>query len=142
MYYSFKRPNVQVLRMIPYWLSVGDNVSSSILMQGVLGEAYISSRTQQQSSLKIIGFDKEGFLTNVYGLHLPSEKIHFLENLEDLNTIIQDIFCILGSDFNIILSLEENQGGIRQMEGDNEGFKILIDNLQLVNLENINGDFT
>jgi len=59
--------------------------------------------------------------------------------LIDLGVLVGDMQWILGGDFNIILSLEENLGGTRILDNDNEGFQKLIDALHLVDMENING---
>jgi hypothetical protein len=45
IFFSFKRLNVQTLRPIPSYPSVGDNLISSILTQGVPQEDYPSSGT-------------------------------------------------------------------------------------------------
>jgi hypothetical protein len=94
------------------------------------------------ANYKDLGSSKEGIITNVYGPNLHPKKISFLENLEGVQAFTQNKHWILGGDFNIIHSLEEKRGGNYQLESDSEGFKDLIDNLHLVDMECINGDFS
>ena len=49
------------------------------------------------------------FLTNVYGPKKPLEKIHFLNSTQALHPLIENDPWIIGGDFNIIISLDENQ---------------------------------
>jgi hypothetical protein len=93
------------------------------------------------ANYKLLVQAKKGSSTNVYGPNLI-RKLSFLENLEGLQAFTQNKCWILGGDFNIILSLEEKWGGNYRLESDNKGFKELIDNLHLVDMECINGDFS
>jgi hypothetical protein len=88
-----------------------------------------------------IGSDKEGIITNVYGPQLQQDKQNFLQSLRGLRTLQEDIVGFLGGDFNMITSLEEKKG-VSRLEHDYEEFKETIEDLGLIDIENINGEFT
>jgi hypothetical protein len=62
--------------------------------------------------------------------------------LKDVKEIIQDHRWVHGGDFNVILSLAEKRGGNHRLEKDREDFKEFIEASFLVDLENINSEFT
>ena len=55
---------------------------------------------------------------------------------------MEDRFWIVGGDFNLITSLEENKGGRRSLEVPNISFKYLIQRRQLVDIEMQNKWYT
>jgi hypothetical protein len=71
----------------------------------VILDQFFTTKWTIYSHFRGIGSDKEGYVTNVYGLHVPMEKSPFLENLVGLKDIIRDHRWILGGEFNIILSV-------------------------------------
>jgi hypothetical protein len=81
-------------------------------------------------------------VTNVYGPPTTRKKTTFLQNLKYLGNIMCRKRWILGGDFNMILSLEEKIGGIRRLDIESANFNSLIHTLQLIYMENINGEYT
>jgi len=69
---------------------------------------------------RAIGSNKEGVITNVYGLNSPHEKDEVLSNISNLGDIVGHERWIIGGDFKIILSLDEKRGHIKRMEKDTE----------------------
>ena len=59
----------------------------------------------------VIDFLVMGILTNVYGPHIPREKMSFIDSLRRIHEWTEGKHWILGGDFNLIISLEENKGG-------------------------------
>lgn len=92
--------------------------------------------------LHFIGSPYPILCTNVYGPQWINEKINFIQSLEALLKRYPTKKWILDSDFNIILSLEENKGGSRKLNRDSEGFQNIIDDMKLVDLETTNGMYT
>jgi hypothetical protein len=101
-----------------------------------------STKWNISSRYRIIVSKKEGYITNIYGPSNSAKKPTFLENLGSLKEIVQNNKWIQGADFNIILSLAKKRGDIHILYNDSEGLQNLIEVLSLVDLENINGDFT
>jgi hypothetical protein len=62
--------------------------------------------------------------------------------LEYLSNLTRYNRWIVGGDYNLIRSLEEKKGGSRRLDQDSNDFNSLIDNLNLIDLEAINGIFT
>jgi hypothetical protein len=76
---------------------------------------------------RAIGSNNQGYITNVYGPPMSLEKPNFLKKLKYVKDIIQNNICILGGDFNIILSLAENRGDIPRLDKNNLDFKDFIE---------------
>jgi exonuclease III len=91
---------------------------------------------------RLIGSNKPGFLTNVYGPASPRDKTTFIHNLEGLATLTTGSRWILGGYFNMICNLDEKRGGIRRLEVESGHFQALIDKLGLIDLETKNGLYT
>ena len=59
----------------------------------------------------VIGFLITGILTNMYGMHIPWEKMAFIDSLGCIHEWKKGKHWILGGNFNLITSSEENKGG-------------------------------
>jgi len=112
------------------------NPTTIILDQGFSTPCIITSH------YKAIGLDKEGMITNAYGLLNYQEKDLFLQSLAYLGSLAEGKRWIIGCDFNMILMMEEKWGGKKHLEQDNAKFQELIENLRLVDIENSNGTYT
>jgi exonuclease III len=91
---------------------------------------------------RAISSDKEGMITNAYGLQISQDKDLFIQSLAYLGSLAESKRWIIGGDFNMILMLEEKQGGKKCLEQDSAKFQELIENLRLVDIENRNGTYT
>jgi hypothetical protein len=76
---------------------------------------------------RLIGSNRPGHLTNVYGLASPRDKQAFLRSLRYVASLAQYKNWTVGGDFNIIRSLEEKRGGSRCLDRDSGDFNTLID---------------
>ena len=65
-----------------------------------------------------------------------------LTSLEELRARHLDVPWIIARDFNMIRSLTEKKGGIRQLGRDSIAFQNFIMNMGLVDTEALNGTFT
>ena len=83
-----------------------------------------------------------GFLTNVYGPPRAEQKVQFLDSLRMLHSLSEDKPWITRGDFNLIISMEEKKGRIREINPIFEMFNEVIDNLNLVDVRTTNGNFT
>jgi hypothetical protein len=88
---------------------------------------------------RLIGSNRPGHLTNVYGLASPRDKQAFLRSLRYVASLAQYKNWTVGGDFNIIRSLEEKRGGSRRLDRDSGDFNTLIDDLHLIDLDTNNG---
>ena len=87
--------------------------------------------------------DKEIYMiTNVYGPQKQADKPKLLTSLEELRARHPIFPWIVAGDFNMIKSLSEKKGGIRQLGRDSTAFQNFIMNMGLVETETINGTFT
>jgi len=87
--------------------------------------------------------DKEIYkITNVYGTQKEKEKFKLLTSLKELKARYPNIPSIIAGDFNMIRSLTEKKGGIRQLGRDSITFQNFIMNMGLVDTKTINGTFT
>jgi hypothetical protein len=68
----------------------------------VILEYFYSTKWTLSASYRVIGSNKTGMITNVYGPRDLQEKETFLENLIRLGDLIGDRRWILGGDFNLI----------------------------------------
>lgn len=104
-----------------------------------------NSRTTRWSittDYRLIGSNKPGHLTRIYGTTTPRDKQAFLKSLSYLPSLTQYNRWIVGGDFNIIRNLEEKTGGSRRLDRDSGDFNSLIDDLRLIDLEASNGIHT
>jgi Rad3-related DNA helicase len=140
-------------RLLPYCWKQGKAVS--IAATGTTGglailwnpntnimENFITTKWSITTTCRLIGSNKPGHLSNVYGLASTRDKKAFLINLEYLSTLTKDNIRIVGGDFNLIHNLDEEKGGTRHLEQESSKFQNLIDNIDLINLETPNGTFT
>ena len=87
--------------------------------------------------------DKEIYMiTNVYGPQKQVVKLQLLISLEELRARHTNMPWIVARDFNMIRSLSEKKGGIRQLGRDSMAFQNFIMNTRLVDTETLNGTFT
>jgi exonuclease III len=140
-------------RLLPYYWKQGGVVSIdaagtagglAILWNTntVLLENFCTTRWSITADYRLIGSDKPGHLTSVYGPATPRDKQAFLRSLSYLSSLTQYHRWIVGGDFNIIRSLEEKKGGSRRLDRDSGDFNSLIDDLRLIDLEANNGIHT
>jgi exonuclease III len=140
-------------RLLPYYWKQGGAVSIdatgtagglAILWNtnSVLMDNFCTTRWSITADYRLIGSDKPGHLTTVYGPATPRDKQAFLGSLSYLSSLTQHHKWIVGGDFNIIRSLEEKKGGSRRLDRDSDAFNNLIDDLRLIDLEAINGTHT
>jgi exonuclease III len=108
----------------------------------ILLENFMATRGSITTDYRLIGSDKPGHLTNVYGPATTGEKAAFLRNLDFLAALHQHNKWIIGGDFNIIRSLEEKRGGTRRLEQETSNFNSFIDTHSLIDLDTINGIHT
>jgi len=81
-------------------------------------------------------------LSVVYGPHISIEKENFLKNITTLNQKHDEKLWIIVGDFNLITMLEEKRRGIRMEEAEMEQFRDIQEELQLVEIQTINGRYT
>jgi exonuclease III len=105
-------------------------------------EKKFTTKWSISTAYRLIGSNKPGYLTNVYGPASSRDKQAFLRNLEYLATLTEGNRWILGGDFNMIHNLDEKRGGTRRLEPESGDFQNLIDNSNLIDLETSNGTFT
>jgi exonuclease III len=108
----------------------------------VLMENFFTTKWSITADYRIIGSNKPGHLTNVYGPATPRDKQAFLKSLSYLSSLTQHNRWIVGGDFNIIRSLEEKKGGSRRLDQESSDFNGLIDDLHLIDLEAGNDTYT
>jgi hypothetical protein len=140
-------------RLLPYCWKQGKVVST--VATGTAGglailwnpsttimENFITTRWSITADYRLIGSNKPGHLSNVYGPASSRDKQAFLSNLEYLSTLTKERRWLLGGDFNLIRNLDEKKGGIRCLEQESSDFQNLLDNTNLIDLETSNGTFT
>jgi len=104
-------------------------------------EVFLITKWTISTDYKAIGLDKDGLITNVYRPLIQPNKKRFLLILKGLGNIAKGHHWILGGEFNMIISLEEKRGVIRQQEHDSEEFKDTTKEMGLIDIENSNGEF-
>jgi exonuclease III len=140
-------------RLLPYFWKQGGAVSTDAAgtagglallwnTNNVLMENFCTTRWSITADYRLIGSDKPGHITTVYGPATPRDKQAFLRSLSHLSSLTQHHKWIVGGDFNIIRSLEEKKGGSRRLDRDSEAFNSLIDDLRLIDIEANNGTHT
>jgi exonuclease III len=108
----------------------------------VLLDNFFTSKWTITTSFRLIGSNKQGYITNVYGPPRPGDKEAFLQHLEWVAEHLGPQRWILGGDFNMITGLEEKNGGNRSLGNDNMLFNRTIGLLNLIDVETDNGLFT
>ena len=73
--------------------------------------AFQGNRCSLSTEFKVVGFSVEGTIMNVYGPHNAREKREFIKYLQKLRDRRSVDHWVLGGDFNLITSLEENKCG-------------------------------
>jgi exonuclease III len=133
-----EKPNIMMLqetkcttedidRLLPYCWKQGKVVST--VATGTAGglavlwnpsttimETFIMTKWSITAAYRLIGSNKPGHLSNVYGPASSRDKQAFLSNLEYLSTLTKDNRWIVGGDFNLIRNLDEKKGGTRRLE--------------------------
>ena len=108
----------------------------------VLLEYFITTKWSITTDYRLIGSNNPGHLTNVYGPANPRDKQAFLRSLEYLSNLTRYNRWTIGGDYNLLRNMEEKKGGSRRLDQDTNDFNSLIDKLNLIDLEAINGTFT
>ena len=65
------------------------------------------------ANFKVVGFPIFGIVTNVYGPQKDVDRRSFLSSLKHLRESLPNEKWVVGGDFNLITSLEEEKGGRR-----------------------------
>jgi exonuclease III len=108
----------------------------------VLLDGFFTSNLTITASFSLIGPNKLGYITNVYGPTRPGDKEAFLQYLEWISNHIVSQRWILGGNLNMITGLEQKKGGTRTLGNDSEHFNQIIGLLNLIDVETNNGPFT
>jgi exonuclease III len=108
----------------------------------IILDNFITTKWSIMADYRLIGSNRPGHLTNVYGPASPRDKQAFLRSLRYVDNLAQHKNKLIGGDFNIIRSLEEKRGGSRRLDRDSEDFNTLIDELQFIDLGMDNGLYT
>jgi hypothetical protein len=74
---------------------------------------FFTTKWSISATYRLIGSNKLGYLTNVYGPATPRDKNAFLRNMEGLAILTSGNKWILGREFNMICNLNEIRGGTR-----------------------------
>jgi len=105
----------------------------------ILLENFITTRWSITADYRLIGSNKPGHLTSVYGPASRRDKQTFLRSLHYVASLAWNKSWITGGDFNIICSLAERRGGSRRLDKDSSDSNALIDELHLIDLDTNNG---
>jgi exonuclease III len=148
-----KCSNEDINKLLPHCWKQGEAVS--IAATGTAGglavlwnpatvrlENFTTTRWSITTDYRLIGSNKPGHITNVYGPANPREKQAFLRSLDYLYSLLRHKHWTIGGDYNLIRNLEEKRGGSRRLDQDTNDFNSLIDKLNLIDLEPTNGTFT
>jgi hypothetical protein len=81
--------------------------------QRVLMENFCATKWSITAEYRLIGSNRPGHLTCVYGPANPRDKQAFLRSLCYISSLTQRNRWIIGGDFNIIRTLMEKKGGSR-----------------------------
>jgi exonuclease III len=110
---------------------------TTMLLDGVF-----TSEWTITTSFRLIGSNKQGYITNVYGPPRLGDKEAFLHHLVWIANHIGSQRWILRGDFNMITGLEEKRGGTHTLGNENEIFNHTIGLLKLIDVGENNGPFT
>ena len=108
----------------------------------VLLSGFLATTCTLYVEFHILGTRIRGFISNVYGPLRANQKPEFLESLIDLKTLVKYKAYIIGGDFNLIRSLDEKKGGIRNLNDVSTLFNNTINDLDLIDVRTSNGIFT
>jgi hypothetical protein len=108
----------------------------------VLMENFFTTRWTILAEYRIIGSNRQGFITNIYGPASQREKITLIHNLEGISTLTTNHRWILGKDFNMIYNLEDKRRGVHILEAECGNFQSLIDKMGLIALKTQNDLYT
>lgn len=75
----------------------------------------------------------------VYGLHLLGDIISFLDYLVQLQQLHLNEKFIVGGEFNMITSLDEENGRVHTLNIAAQSFKYEISHMHLAEIEIVNG---
>jgi hypothetical protein len=114
-------------RLLPYCWKQGEVVSTTTTSTAgglamlwnpntTILEKFTTTNWSITTKYRLIGSNKPGYLTNVYGPAIPRDKQAFLSNLEYLSTLVDSNKWIVGGDFNLILNLKGKKGGTRCLD--------------------------
>jgi len=108
-------------RLLPYCWKQGEVVSTAATgttgglailwnTNSLLLENFVTTKWSITPDYRLIGSNKPGHLTNVYGLVNPRDKRDFLRHLEFLSNLTRHNRWVVGGDFNLIRNLDEKKG--------------------------------
>jgi hypothetical protein len=103
---------------------------------------FFTSKWTITSSFHLIGSNKQGYITNVYGPPRQGDKEAFVQHLDWIANHISSQRWILGEDFNMITGLEGKKGGTHTLGNDSVLFNHTIRLLKLIDVGTDNGLFT
>ena len=89
-----------------------------------------------------MGLIQEDYISNAYGPYIANDRAIFHRTLYKFHLIVIEIPWIVGNDFNLIESLEENKGGVIVLGPNVDLFNYMLQQLQCVDLEMVNREFT
>ena len=102
--------------------------------QGFLFSVFEASHHSRSIDFHIVGTLIQGIWTNVYDPHTSPHKESFIDSIKKLIQRVGGRHWILGGDFNMITSLEENKGGKIILEGEHVLFQEAIEDIGLVDI--------
>jgi hypothetical protein len=108
----------------------------------VLLDNFFTSKWTITASFRLIGSNKQGYITNVYGAPRVGDKEASLQHMEWASEHLGPQRWILGGDFNMITGLEEKNGGNRSLGNHSILFNRTIGLVNLIDIETNNGSFT
>jgi len=108
----------------------------------ILLNNFFTSKWTITASFRLIGSNKQVYITNVYGPPRLGDKEAFLQHMEWVAEHLGPQRWILGGDFNMITGLEEKNGGNSPLGNDIMLFNYTIGLLNLIDIETDNGSFT
>ena len=97
-------------------------------------KGFVTSHHSLSIDFLLVGSTIRGNMTNVYGPHTSNLKEGFIESLRETHQQVAGRHQILGGDFNLITSLEENKGGRIRMEGECVLFRDAIEEMGRVDI--------
>ena len=103
---------------------------------------FVASKNMISGHFHILGMIIRGVVMNVYGPFQLAQKNAFLEEIRCMGKWVGQNPWLMGGDFNLIRSLEEKKGGIRNLSAISNDFNLLIEELHLVDVPTSNGFYT
>lgn len=80
----------------------------------VVADEWIGLPCSLSGQFRQVGTQEALMITTVYGPHIQGEKENFLNSIRILRSLHNEKYWMIGGDFNMILNLTKNKGGIRQ----------------------------